>query len=161
MKHLNIFIIVMMLSTYIGITVAEEGGSGHYLPGSMASFMDGVSPEPAFIARINAINYDGKVGSNIRIPIAGFNAIDVEAKSKALALTLFWAPEWGAGEKWSYAMSTTIPWMSLEVRGDVDFNGIDHSVKDKVTGLGDIILMPIMFNYHHSSDLNTNYRIAV
>ena len=33
---------------------AEEGGSGHYFPGSMASFMDGVAAQETFIARLNA-----------------------------------------------------------------------------------------------------------
>jgi len=31
--------------------MAEEGGSGHYQPGSMASFVDGVPQKPTFIAR--------------------------------------------------------------------------------------------------------------
>jgi hypothetical protein len=34
---------------------AEEDGSGHYLPGSMSSFMDAPPPKGAFIARYNLI----------------------------------------------------------------------------------------------------------
>ena len=59
----------------------------------MASFMDGVSSEPAFIARINYLNYDGDNSANRNIPIAGQTAANVRAKSNAVGLTLFWAPQ--------------------------------------------------------------------
>ncbi|MFW9847112.1 MAG: transporter [Candidatus Thorarchaeota archaeon] len=48
------------LSLLNGIALAEEGGSGHYLPGSMASFVDGVPPEETFIVRFNLLNYQGE-----------------------------------------------------------------------------------------------------
>jgi hypothetical protein len=54
----------------------EEGGSGHYFPGSMASFMDAVSPTPAFIVRYNQIYYSGSVGAKKAIPIAGSRHLD-------------------------------------------------------------------------------------
>lgn len=157
------FLITTFLVMFVSSTrvQAEEGGSGHYLPGSIASFMDGVSPDPTFIARLNYVNYDGGMGANRALPIAGLTALNVNAKSNALGLTLFWAPEWGQSGKWSYAMSTTIPWLSMEVSADVKTHGITVRKSDKETGLGDIILMPLMFNYHHSADLNTNYRIAI
>jgi hypothetical protein len=36
------------------VALAEEGGSGHYLPGSMASFIDVVPPTETFLARLNS-----------------------------------------------------------------------------------------------------------
>lgn len=143
------------------MTQAEEGGSGHYLPGSMASFIDGVPAEPTFIARINVIHYDGDVEANRSIPIAGLTAFNVNAKSTGIGLTLLWAPDWKLGEQWSFAMSTTIPWMSMEVSADVQKGGFNVGQQDKETGLGDIILMPLMFNYVHSANLNSNYRLAL
>jgi hypothetical protein len=38
---------------------AEEGGTGHYLPGSIASFVDGTPAAPTFVTRFNGIYYDG------------------------------------------------------------------------------------------------------
>jgi hypothetical protein len=145
---------------------AEEGGSGHYLPGSMASFMDGVSSEPTFIARINYINYDGSNSANRDIPIAGQTAANVRAKSNAVGFTMFWAPQWGLiNDNWNFAMSTTIPWLSMDVSADITENlpvGPQKvRLSDKETGLGDIILMPLMFNYKASKDLNANFRLSV
>jgi hypothetical protein len=140
---------------------AEEGGSGHYLPGSMASFVDGVPAEPTFITRLNYIHYDGDIGASRAIPIAGLTALDVNAKSDGLGLTLLWAPDWSLGDKWQYAMSATVPMLSMQVTANVQNGLITVQQEDKKTGLGDIILMPLMFNYHISPDLNTNYRLAV
>lgn len=152
-------LIIGLLSSvfWLAGAYAEEGGSGHYFPGSIASFMDGVSADPTFIARINYAHYDGDAEASLMMPIGGQTALDVNAKSDVLALTLFWAPDWSLGDKWSYAMSTTIPWVSIEVAATVSA----VSRADKETGLGDIVLMPLMFNYAHSADLNSNYRITI
>lgn len=75
------------------LSLAEEGGSGHYFPGSMASFMDGVASEPTFLMRLNYVYYTGK--SEVNIPLGGNHVVDMAATSNAVGLTAFWAPEWG------------------------------------------------------------------
>lgn len=134
---------------------AEEGGSGHYLPGSMASFMDGVASEPTFLLRLNYVYYDGK--ADVNIPLGGNHVVDMEATSNALGLTAFWAPEWGMiDDKWNFAMSATLPIVNMQVSGSVASLG----VSDELTKLGDIVLMPIMFNYKVNRDFNINTRVA-
>jgi hypothetical protein len=144
---------------------AEEGGSGHYMPGSMASFMDGVPTSPTFIARLNYINYQGSTDVNRSIPIAGMTALDVEADSNALGLTLLWAPDWKIADNWSYSMSATLPWVWMNVEADVLNSALGKPVtvrkSDKESGLGDIVLMPIMFNQAVNKNLNLNYRLAI
>lgn len=51
---LNIGLLAALHSGLVlsGSSFAEEGGSGHYMPGSMASFIDSVPPAPAFLARL-------------------------------------------------------------------------------------------------------------
>jgi hypothetical protein len=51
--------------------LAEEGGTGHYLPGAMSSFVDGVPAEEAFIARYNFAFWDAQAGAQRELPIAG------------------------------------------------------------------------------------------
>ncbi len=134
---------------------AEEGGSGHYLPGSMASFMDGVASEPTFLLRLNYVYYDGK--ADVNIPLGGNHVVDMEATSNALGLTAFLAPEWGMiDDKWNFAMSATLPIVNMQVSGSVASLG----VSDELTKLGDIVLMPIMFNYKVNRDFNINTRVA-
>lgn len=159
---LLILIIVLIVSSSAS---AEEGGSGHYMPGSMASFVDGVPTEPTFIARINYIHYNGSTDINRSLPIAGATVADVDAVSDAFGLTMLWAPDWKIGENWTYAMSATIPWLSMEVKANVEntsFGG-PRTVRrsDSESGFGDIIVMPLMFNQRVNTDLSLNYRLAI
>lgn len=158
--HILIFALIIPASAS-----AEEGGSGHYMPGSMASFIDGVPAEPGFIARLNYLHYSGSTGIDRSLPIAGLTVADVDAVSDAFGLTLLWAPDWKMGENWSYAMSATIPWLSMEVEASLENTsfGKPRTIRrsDKESGLGDIIVMPLMFNQKVNPDLNLNYRLAI
>lgn len=115
------FVCSMVLISGSRMGAAEEGGSGHYFPGSMASFMDAVSPTPAFILRYNQIYYSGSVGVNKPIPIAGSTAFGLHATTWGEGATIFWRPN-GHGEipskHWSYGMSMTIPFLQMDVNAN-------------------------------------------
>lgn len=152
----------LLLATTILLSlpvVAEEGGSGHYMPGSMSSFMDGVPTDQTFITRLNILDYQGSYEHSL--PFAGTEAADVDVSSKAIGLTMLYRPDIDLGENWSYAFSATIPYVDMKVSADVFASSGDFRKTDSDTALGDIILMPLMLNQHINSDLNLNYRIAL
>jgi hypothetical protein len=156
---LTLLLLFLMLLPFNA--VAEEGGSGHYFPGSMSSFMDGVSATEVFISRLNVIDYDGSFGARREVPIAGLTVLDVDVDLRAYGLTFFWRPSWGGlSEKWSYGMSTTIPFVDLTVSGSVRADEGEIQRIDNDSGLGDVFLIPVMFNYHHSADLNASFRVG-
>jgi hypothetical protein len=141
---------------------AEEGGSGHYFPGSMSSFIDGIPGDPTWIARFQSIAYDGAAEINREFPYAGKIAANVEAESTAIGLTGVWAPNWDLGEKWSYAMTMTIPWVDITVSADVSETPGGPTVRrsDQDKAIGDIVLIPVMFRYKVSPDLNIDSRLT-
>ncbi len=147
---------------------AEEGGSGHYQPGSMASFVDGVSRTETFVVRYNLVNYEGAVGVGPPLPFHGLNAANADVSVWANGLTLFWRPPFEIGDsgKWSYAMSATIPYVSLDVTANVATTLPDGSpgpslrVSGSADGIGDILLMPLMLNYAVNPNLDISGRIA-
>jgi hypothetical protein len=150
------------LLAWIGVTQAEEGGSGHYFPGSMSSFIDGVPGEPGFILRAQFIHYAGSVGLGRTIPVAGQLVGNAQAESFVLGLTAAWAPSWDLGEKWSYAMTATIPWVDIKVSGDVSSTegGPILRRSDEDRAIGDIVLIPLMLRYKISPDLSFDSRLA-
>ena len=153
---------LLFLFTFAISVYSEEGGSGHYFPGSMSSFMDGVSATEAFITRLNVIDYSGSFGAGREVPIGGLTVLDVDVDLKAYGLSLFWRPSWGGlSEKWSFGMSTTIPYVDLTVAGSLQDDIGEIRRVDTDSGLGDIVLMPAMFNYHISPDLNANFRLGL
>jgi len=140
---------------------AEEGGSGHYLPGSMSSFVDGVPLHETFIARYNMVYYNGDIAANEPLPIAGLQTLGAEATSWAHGLSLLWRPPLDLGERWSYAFSATIPfvWMDVSANVTVGTNTVRRS--SSVNSLGDIVLMPLMLNYNVCTNLNVNFRTGI
>ncbi|HVY08352.1 MAG TPA: transporter [Burkholderiales bacterium] len=143
-----------------GVCAAEEGGSGHYMPGSMSSFIDAVPSTETFVARLNLVYYDASADAQRKIPMAGLVTADAAAKSWAYGLTLLWRPSIELGDRWSYAMSTTIPYVSLDVSANIT-SPVVGSQTSKVDALGDVVLIPIMLNYNVNPDLNAEFRLAL
>lgn len=139
---------------------AEEGGSGHYLPGAMASFVDAVAPEETFLIRLNAVNYEGSAGRDVLLPIAGTTALGVHADSTAVGLTAFWRPPIEIGAGWSYAMSATLPYVWMKVSASATAGRYGAGLSSSTDGLGDVVLMPLMLNQNINPDFNINYRLA-
>ncbi|MDP3851461.1 MAG: transporter [Luteolibacter sp.] len=150
----------LLLLTLASVVRAEEGGSGHYLPGSMSSFADAVPPAETFITRFNFVTYNGDFSKGQPLPIAGLTVLGVDAESTAAGLTMLWRPPVEIGEGWSYAMSATIPYVWLDVSGGATVGKLTKSISDSEDGLGDIVLMPLMLNYKACDDLNFNFRVA-
>lgn len=142
------------------ITLAEEGGSGHYLPGSMSSFVDAVPPSETFITRFNFLNYNGDFSRGQPLPIAGLTVLGVDAESTAAGLSMLWRPPVEIGDGWSYAMSATIPYVWMDVSGGATAGKLTKAISDSEDGLGDIVIMPLMLNYKACDDLNFNFRFA-
>jgi hypothetical protein len=172
-KHITLALAAMLGASFTPSLRAEEGGSGHYLPGSMSSFVDAVPPSETFIARLNYLFYNGSYSGN-PLPFARFAAFDVDASSHAAGLTLLWRPPIDLGEKWSFALSATVPYVWLDVSADVTAKvtlgrGTNFSrtltrtvrQSDSVSGIGDIVLMPLMLNYKFTPDFNMNFRLGI
>jgi hypothetical protein len=87
------FVPAICLSSLLSMTGnAEEGGSGHYLPGAMASFVDGVPPKETFVVRYNVAYYQGGVTLTEPLPIAGPQTVGADATSWAQGISLLWRP---------------------------------------------------------------------
>ena len=155
----------LLFAFHCSPSAAEEGGSGRYFPGSMASFVDGVPTGETVIVRLNVLHYIGDFSSNLVVPIAGLAALDVKVKSTAVGLTGLWRPPIDMGDHWSYAASLTVPFVNTKVEADVlsPNDPLQRTVRrsDTVTGLGDIFMLPIMLNYNVSQALNFNFRVGL
>lgn len=141
--------------------LAEEGGSGHYLPGSIASFVDGTPLTPTFVTRFNGLFYNGSISGVL--PISGIQPapVNVDAESYAAGLTLLWRPKIELAPGLSYAMSTTVPYVWLTVKGDVSAGPGTVRRTSSVNAVGDVVLMPLMLSYAFSSDVHLDFRTGL
>ena len=141
--------------------VAEEGGSGHYFPGSMSDFIDGVPPSPTLIVRYNQLYYSGSVGAGVAIPIGGSTALGLKATSWGEGLTLVWRPRIDMGKRWSYAMSATVPFLQMSVSASAVIGPRVVSRTGSRDAIGDVVVLPLMLNYNVNPNFNVNFRLGL
>ena len=158
-QTISFSLLALTISTWL--LKAEEGGTGHYLPGSMSSFVDGLPAQEAVIVRNNLLYYHGSVGSTVPLPIAGQSTLGASASSWGEGVTFLWRPPVELGEGWSYAMCTTVPYVWVDVSADVGTGMSSVRRSSSVNGLGDIVLMPLMLNYNVNSNLNVSFRTGI
>ena len=132
----------------------------------MASFIDGVPLTETFLLRANVVYYNGSISANKSLPIAGLTAAGVDASSWGFGLTALWRPPLDLGERWSYAMSATIPYLLMDVSANLNAtspSGAPGSItrSSDTNALGDIVLMPLMLNYNVHPDFNVNFRVGI
>ena len=126
---------------------AEEGGAGHYAPGSFASFIDALPGQPAVGVFDYFAYYNGNASASRQFPIAGQVALDVDATSYADSLGAFWVTPLnilGA----NYAPGVAIPFVWTDVKAQVTLpGGGTVSRSASVSGLGDLELWPVALSW--------------
>jgi len=140
-KHRRLAIIIAGLCVLIicSTSNAEEGGNGHYVPGSVATLIDLAPTQPGWIIQPLFLHYDGQFSGSRTLPIAGeiSTGLDATVNSVTLGgLYTFEQPVLGA----YYSIGAYLPYVWMDVTGTVR----NRSRTDKVDGFGDITLIPAM-----------------
>jgi hypothetical protein len=157
---------LVMLAILVPLSAhAEEGGSGHYMPGATASFIDALPGKPG-LAIANFFNYyDGSASGTKQMPRGGLIAGNLDATSYAdTVVVLYQTPLKLLGG--DYAVGLAIPYIWLEVKGDVRITGpagtITRSKTDRENGIGDITLYPFMISWTAlNRDLKYDVRLGI
>ncbi len=145
---------------------AEEGGSGHYMPGANASFIDTLPGKPG-LGIGNFFNYyDGNASATKQLPFGGLIAGNLDATSYAdTVVVLVQTPLKLLGG--DYAVGVAIPYIWLEVKGDVRITGpagntITRNKTERTNGIGDITLYPFMISWTAlNRDLKYDIRLGI
>jgi hypothetical protein len=137
---------------------AEEGGAGHYAPGSFASFVQVLPDKPGIGAFNYFVYYKGSVSANRELPIAGQLTINVDATSYADSFGAFWVTPFkiiGA----NYAPGMAIPFVGNDVSGKATRSGVGSVQRsDLANGLGDIEFWPVALSWSAlNKDLHVDF----
>ena len=135
--------------------IAEEGGSGHYTPGSVASFLDRTPIVPSLIVRYNGVFFQ----SSYSPPVPGVARL--EASRLGSSLTLAWRPDVTPAPGLAYGCSVTVPYVWAEVSGDFTAGAAPAHRTSRADGLGDIILIPALLDYTVTRELHLDLRCLV
>ena len=156
-------ICVLSILSLIALSIparAEEGGSGHYLPGAMADFVDVLPGAPGFGIANFPFFYEGSGGKSRALELGGQVAVNVKATfwgdTSLLLYETPWQPLGG-----SYATAIAIPLItSLDIKGNVQVGPLSVRRNDTASGISDIEFFPAMLVWN-SGDLKwgTNFGI--
>ena len=146
MKSNILFTLVLAASLAPVALRAEEGGSGHYLPGATASFIDALPGKEAF-AYVNAFTYyNGSAGGSRQLEFGGQVVANVNGTVYADTSILLYETPWKflGGQ---YAAAVAIPYMWMEVKGNVQAGPVTIKRRDTANGIGDIEMLPLMLGW--------------
>ncbi len=152
-KHRLLILITSGLSLLILCTAsnAEEGGSGHYAPGGVATMIDLAPTQPGWIVQPLYLHYEGNASASKTLPIAGVIAGELDATIDALTLGGFYTFEksvLGA----HYSVGAYIPYMWMDATATVSIGPNTLApLSDSVDGIGDITIIPAALAWKYGS----------
>lgn len=169
MKHQTILASLTCALALATTTVrAEQGASGHYLPGSTASFIDAFPGKPGGFAVLNYFTfYDGSVSGGRQLPLGGLLSSDFGATIYADSIAAIYQTPWsvlGGG----FAFGAAVPYVWLEVEGQaqrIGPGGVPGPVFDarsSANGIGDMTIIPFMLGWTNIlPDLKVDARLSI
>lgn len=141
---------------------AEEGGSGHYMPGASASFIDAFPGRTSLAVVPTYTYYEGSASASRQIPIIGGTALNLDATVNAVSVPLIYQTslELFGGH---YAAGVVLPFARVETTGQLNFANTNIPSgfrRDTTSGLGDIALLPFVVGWTNG-DLKYDVRMIV
>lgn len=127
--------------------VAEEGGTGHYIPGQTADFVDALPGYPSLEYENTFTYYKGSAGAGRPLPIIGQVELNEEATSYTDSSVLLWETPLKVFGGY-YNVFVSIPYTWLTVSGDLQVGARTIHTTDSVSGLGDIYFAPAAIGWN-------------
>jgi hypothetical protein len=130
---------------------AEQAGSGHYMAGAMASFIDASPGKPGWVVENIFMNYNDATFNGSRgVPFGGNIALNLTANATAETPLIMFSPDFQIlGALPSFAVAVPYVWMDIKAGGTIDAGGVSHAAtrEDKANGIGDIEIIPLMLGW--------------
>jgi hypothetical protein len=159
MKSKLLPIAILTASLLSPVLRAEEAGSGHYLPGATASFID-VPPGKEGLIYVNAFTfYNGSVSAERQLQLGGQLVLNVNADVYADTSLLLYQTPWKiAGGQ--YAAGFAVPYVWMDVKAELNAGVIGAKSRDTASGVGDIQILPIMLVWKQG-DLSYGFNFGI
>jgi hypothetical protein len=129
---------------------AEEGGTGHYVPGGAATLIDLPPTKAGWVIEPVYLHYAGDASASRQIPVGGLLAGGLDARSDAFTLGglyTFEKPILGA----HYSVAAFAPYLWMRVEADITTPFGTVSRSDSEDGFGDMTLILAMMAWKKNS----------
>lgn len=122
---------------------AEEGGSGHYMPGAIGTMIDSTPSQPGWAI---GMQYNYYHGDSKEVHLGKTITASASATANTIVPVIVYTFEQkilGA----EASLGAFIPLSHLEVSGKVGVGPFQRKVNDTADGFGDITIAPIVLNW--------------
>jgi len=138
---------------------AEEGASGHYTPGSYASFIDAFPGKPGVALANYFLYYPASAGT--KLPIGGMISAGLDAKVIADSIVVVdQTPLALLGG--NYALGAVLPAAWLNLTGTIVAGGTTRSDVQTSSGIADPLLYPFILGWTDlGGDLKYDFRLGI
>jgi len=141
----------ILLSFYLSLQIlapvgAEEGGTGHYVPGGAATLIDAAPSQAGWVIQPLFLYYDAEFDGSRTIPSGGLISTGLDVSSTSFTIGTIYSFEtkvMGA----TYSAGLYLPFVWLDVTGNVG----NFIRTDSVSGLSDITINPAMLAWKNDS----------
>jgi hypothetical protein len=131
---------------------AAEGALGRPISGTLVTPNAGVvPPEPIWITNLGQNWFDGSIGGNHLVPIAGQTSVGMDAKFALTLATVVKVWDTGPGA-WNFASGATVSYLWTDVTATLGVQDGQGSVSQTASDLFDLYVTPIVAGYHISKD---------
>ena len=152
---------LMTLTILVPLSVhSEEGGSGHYMPGATASFIDTLPGKPG-LAIANFFNYySGNASVSKQLPLGGLITAGLDARAYSDTVVALYQTQLELMGGY-YVVGLAIPYVWLEAKGQITGPlGRTFGESDKAVGIGDITVYPFMLGWKNG-DVKYDVRLGI
>lgn len=125
---------------------AEEGGAGHYVPGTMSTLIDLPPTKAGWVFETAYLHYSGEASASRSLPVAGLVTGNLDATSDAFLLGGFYTFDQPVAGAW-YSVGAFVPWVWVEADATVFSGNLSRQVFDNEDGIGDITLLPLLMGW--------------
>ncbi len=156
-RHILLALAAATGAVCLTASLAEEGGAGHYAPGTSASFVDALPGRPG-LAVANYFMYYGSSASDL-LPFGGLPTFDSRALAYSDSLMIMYDTNLKllAGD---YVPAVAVTYVWLEVEGKITEPLGPVSVHDSADGLGDLVVYPFMLGWV-KNDFKYDLRLGI
>lgn len=147
----TLFIIGAAISSPF-VARAEEAGSGHYIPGSTASFIDMLPDRgTSTFAYLNAFTfYDGSAGASQDLEFGGRVVANVKGTIYADSSIFLYQPPWKLlGAQLGALVVVPYVWLDVKANATLSATGVNlrREARGTDNGFGDVQIIPFMLGW--------------
>ncbi len=127
---------------------STEGAMGRPITGmQIAPYTGVVPPESGFQWAVGYVHYDGRIGADRQVPVAGQVSLGLEAQASLFMLTSVYVWPTDAG-RWNFATMAAIPYIDLTASATLQAGGASRNVSQDASNLFDLYFAPVIAGFH-------------